>query len=88
MNDNVPYPVIAIYANDWAGYPEEFPINIIDDISPLKGWVVGMLLKETADFVTIGQEFYPENKTCRWVTCINKAAIIKRINFETEGREE
>ena len=73
--------VTVIKADDWAGYIEEVPIHRVSDIAPLEGWVVGLLIDETENFITLSHHWFPENEKFRFITCVNKMCVKERIDF-------
>jgi len=80
------YPIIAIYAEDWAGpsdADEHYDVEEIEkEITPIKGWISGILVAETSNHVVICRDYFPETNLCRCPVSITKYSIKQRIDYE------
>ena len=63
--------VLAIYAEDWS--IDDGPIDINHSFPLYKAWIVGFLIRETEDSITVTMEIFGEK--ARHAQTIPKSAI-------------
>lgn len=80
------YPVVALYAFDWAGPDstiENYSNEELDEcLEPVYAWIVGMVVKETPEYLVIVQQHFPETGNHRCPIAIAKATVKKRVDFK------
>jgi len=79
------YPIVAVYAFDWAGATsttENFDKEeIIENIKPINAWIAGMLVEENDEFIVICQTYFNDAKNHRCPIAISKKTILHRIDY-------
>lgn len=81
MTDKLSLPerkIIAVYARDWS--IDDGPTDINHAFSLYHAWVIGFLIRETRDSITLAPEIF-DNRIRRSQT-IPKSAIIKKIEIK------
>jgi len=80
------YPVVAVYAFDWAGsvftnenFTEE---EIQESIKPINAWIVGMLVEENDKYIVLSQSFFEDTENHRCPIAIAKCTIKERIDYK------
>ena len=74
-----------IQAEDWS--ITDGPIDANHDFNLYKAWVVGFLLKETDNSITLAPELFDDDQVRRCQT-IPKSAIKKRIELKYPLQDE
>jgi hypothetical protein len=75
MSDFPNRQIVAIYAEDWS--IEDQPVDVNHAFKTYSAWVVGFLIRETDDAVTIGMELFDDR--VRHAQTIPKSAIRARF---------
>jgi len=79
------YPVIAVYAVDWAGSEQattSFSTEDLKHVLPIEAWIVGLLVGEDKEHVKIAQQYFPETGNHRCPIAIAKSTIKHRIDYK------
>jgi len=67
--------VVEIHAVDWSSYNASYRLD--GDFSPMETRVIGYLVEDVPDHVTVAMEQYPKEKDpqIRWIICIPRVCI-------------
>ncbi len=74
----LPYPVVAVRANDWRLYTKQFTITDELPFTPVPSWIVGSLIFEDDNCLTVALELFEKDARCALV--IQKTCILERID--------
>jgi hypothetical protein len=72
------YPIVAVEAVDWAFQAAQ--VDISHDFDVTHGLVVGFLVKETDDFISLTQQLF-DNDDVRATMSIPKCTIKRRVDL-------
>lgn len=75
--------VIALHAKDWSGYDEQYAADAEFDL--MRGWVVGVLLREDDEKIVIAHHWFMKDKQVRHVTVVQKSCIVRRVEFKVKS---
>jgi len=70
--------IVKIKATDWVIWEEN--IDLEDEFKPYTGWLIGQVVMETDEYITIASELSKNNKVKKAIS-IPKGAVIEIIEF-------
>lgn len=74
--------ITAVLAHDWSMHAEQ--VSRDSDFQIVTGWVVGELLREDAKQLVVAHHAFVGGDV-RHVTCVPKANVLQRHDFEVAG---
>lgn len=77
--------IVAIYAKDWAIYPDTLNRRFGFDV--IRGWIFGLLLSEDDEKIVIAHEWFPKDDEFRHTSVIPKICIAQRLDYEFKEQD-
>jgi len=78
MTEVPPYPIVAVRANDWRLFKEQFNIKAEIPFTPCPGWIAGWLIYEDDFCITVALELFDDGDA-RSAVVIQKTCLLEPI---------
>ena len=81
MKPKRPYPLTAIYAEDWSCYDSKDE-DEDSEFALIPAWICGLIIREDDKVVMVCPFYFPDSTSTRNVMVISKHSIIYRRDYK------
>uniref|UniRef100_A0A6M3KEQ1 Uncharacterized protein n=1 Tax=viral metagenome TaxID=1070528 RepID=A0A6M3KEQ1_9ZZZZ len=79
----LPFPVVAVFANDWAIYSGSCEEN--NEFLVSEAWVVGYLIEDLKERIAVAHHYFTDTRRLRQVTSIPRKMVKKIVYLNPKG---